>query len=604
MARVQDLLDHVDDALVRDVADDDLDLDLGQQARVDLDAAVHLAGALLQAVARDLAHGHAGDTGLVEGDLELVELARLAADHDVVHAAVGEGLDHGDGRVDLGLRRLLDIVLAQVAALVGAHELEVRVGRVADGKAGVGGGQAVLGVVEAVDLDLLRHAQADELVDDLEDHEHRGQDPRRHGDESERLDAQLGHAAAIEEAAVGGKEANAERAEGAAAAVDRDGADGVVDLYDLVEELDRQDHDDARDDARDGGAERVHDVAAGGDGDEAGERGVERQRDVGLAVAAPGEDHRGEGGHRRGEVGVEADEAGVGHLVVAGHADGGAAVEAEPAEPQDKDAEGHGGHAVAEDGARLAVLAVLADARPQERGAEAGRHAADEVDRSRAGEVMEAELREPAAAPDPVTRDRVDDQADHRRVEHVGLEVRALGHRAGNDGGGRRAEHGLEQRVDPGGQRAEVVATLDERVEAADEGARAAEHDAEAEDPEYRGADAEVHEVLHQDVAGVLRAGKTGLAQREASLHEIDEERPDERPGHVCRAEHISLLYGPVSLQRSALRRTRSPSDEQKQPLTSLLDLARQKQLDRASTLFERSKTIRNRRNQLVSFAK
>ena len=59
--------------------------------------------------------------------------------------------------------------------------------------------------------------------------------------------------------------------------MDRDGADGVVDLRDLIEELDRQDHDDTRDDARDGSAERVHDVAAGGDGDEAGERGVERQ---------------------------------------------------------------------------------------------------------------------------------------------------------------------------------------------------------------------------------------------------------------------------------------------------------------------------------------
>ena len=108
----------------------------------------------------------------------------------------------------------------------------------------------------------------------------------------------------------------------------RDSADGVVDLGNVVEELNREDAEHTGDDADDGRAERVNDVAARGDGDQTGQRTVEGQGDIGLAVAHPGDDQRRNGGQRGGQVGVEADQTCGNHRVIAGHADGRAAVEA------------------------------------------------------------------------------------------------------------------------------------------------------------------------------------------------------------------------------------------------------------------------------------
>lgn len=102
---------------------------------------------------------------------------------------------------------------------------------------------------------------------------------------------------------------------------------------------------------------------------------------------------------------------------------------------------------------------------------------------------MEAKLCQPAAAPDPVAGDGVDDQADGGGVAAVGAELRALGHRAGDDGRGSGAEHSLEHRVDPDRQRAEVIAAADERIKPADERTGTGKHDAEADEPVARRTD-------------------------------------------------------------------------------------------------------------------
>ena len=169
-------------------------------------------------------------------------------------------------------------------------------------------------------------------------------------------------------------------------------ADRVIDLGNLVEELDREDAEHTGHNADDGCAEGIDHIAPGGDGDQTGQRTVEGQGYIGLAVPHPGNDQRRNGSQRGGQVGVEADKTGGDHRVIAGHADGGAAVEAEPAEPQDENAQRHGGQVVAGDGARGARLVVLANAGAEHPGTQAGRDAADKVDRRGTGEVMEAEL--------------------------------------------------------------------------------------------------------------------------------------------------------------------------------------------------------------------
>ena len=77
--------------------------------------------------------------------------------------------------------------------------------------------------------------------------------------------SQLGKAAAVEQAALGGKQADGDGAPRTVHAVHRDSADGVIDLGNVVEELNREDAEHTGDDADDGRAERVNDVAARGD---------------------------------------------------------------------------------------------------------------------------------------------------------------------------------------------------------------------------------------------------------------------------------------------------------------------------------------------------
>ena len=120
--------------------------------------------------------------------------------------------------------------------------------------------------------------------------------------------------------------------------------------------------------------------------------------------------------------------------------------------------------------------------------------------------------------------DGVDHQRDHSGVNAVSFEVGALGHGAGDDGGGRCAENGLEHDVDP--QR-EIepqvrVISLNERVEPADQSACATEHDAEADEPVARGANAEIHHILHKNIAGIFGTRKSGLTHCKTSLHKIN----------------------------------------------------------------------------------
>jgi hypothetical protein len=74
------------------------------------------------------------------------------------------------------------------------------------------------------------------------------------------------------------------------------------------------------------------------------------------------------------------------------------------------------------------------------------------------------------------------------------------------------------------------IITLNEGVEPADDSAGAAEHQAEADDPVARCADAEVHHVFHQDVAGVLCTGQASFAQSKACLHKVHQECRNQHP--------------------------------------------------------------------------
>ena len=135
----------------------------------------------------------------------------------------------------------------------------------------------------------------------------------------------------------------------------------------------------------------------------------------------------------------------------------------------------------------------------------------------RACKIVEAKGRQPAAAPCPVSADRIDQKGNDGGIDTVGLEIRPLCHGSGNDGCCRCAEHRLEDDVTPKrhGLRNHavrgIVGASNQRIQASDNGSCASEHQAEAYQPVAGRSDAEVHHVLHQDVAGVLGPRQTGL---------------------------------------------------------------------------------------------
>ena len=180
---------------------------------------------------------------------------------------------------------------------------------------------------------------------------------------------------------------------------------------------------------------------------------------------------------------------------------------------------------MAGNGAGLAVLVVFADTGPEDFRADKSGHAADHMYCGGACEIMEAELGEPAAAPDPVTGDRIDKRTDHGAVDAVGDEFGAFRHCAGDNGCRGGAEDGLENRVGPqrDGKSHEAVVALNEEVKPADQRAGTGEHQAKAEEPEDGGTDGKVHQVFHNDVTCVFSSCKTGFNHCKSALHKEHE---------------------------------------------------------------------------------
>lgn len=62
-----------------------------------------------------------------------------------------------------------------------------------------------------------------------------------------------------------------------------------------------------------------------------------------------------------------------------------------------------------------------------------------------------------------------------------------------------------------------------------------AEHEAEAEEPEENRPQSEIHEVLHDDIAGVFGPRQARFQHGETRLHEEDQGRTEENPNRVDR---------------------------------------------------------------------
>jgi hypothetical protein len=92
------------------------------------------------------------------------------------------------------------------------------------------------------------------------------------------------------------------------------------------------------------------------------------------------------------------------------------------------------------------IRGVLAAPRTEQEERCQGARRPDQVDHGGAGEVLHADIHlEPAAAEDPVADDRVEQGAEHDRVDHVGAELDPLEGRSPDDCEGDGAERELEE---------------------------------------------------------------------------------------------------------------------------------------------------------------
>ena len=166
---------------------------------------------------------------------------------------------------------------------------------------------------------------------------------------------------------------------------------------------------------------------------------------------------------------------------------------------------------------------------------------------------MEPELCQPAAAPDPVGLNGIDQQADHAGIHAVGGKLRPLRHRPGDDGRRGRAENEVEHEsagiCKPFAVCGDKLPEVKEHIEVrlADQAPQGilSHHERITQKGKHHGSDAEIHQVLHNDVAGVFRPGKPGLHHGKSRLHPEHQRRTDQKPefnSHSFRL--LSCRYG------------------------------------------------------------
>ena len=185
------------------------------------------------------------------------------------------------------------------------------------------------------------------------------------------------------------KQTHQQSAQSAAHTVDGDSPHRVVDLGHFIEELNGHDHDNAADSANEEGAHGIYRVASGGNAHQAGQGRVVGHGDVGLLVTDPGENQSGAAGHG-------------GDMLVLKNTRPARSISSSvsmptveaPLKPNQQNHRMNTPKAaeviLAQNSPGLAVLVILANAGPQDFGADQSAQAAHHVHRGGTGEIVEA----------------------------------------------------------------------------------------------------------------------------------------------------------------------------------------------------------------------
>ena len=201
------------------------------------------------------------------------------------------------------------------------------------------------------------------------------------------------------------KQTGQNRTERTTDTVYRHRANRVVDLGDFIKKFHREHDYDTEHDAHNRSTNRCYRVTACGNADQSRKRGVVSHRNIRLLITDPGKDQGHAASDRRRQIRVEEHTPRRNQQLVAVHAKRRRAVKAEPAKPQDEHAQCRKGQVVSENRARFAIFIVFADTRSEDLRANESTDAADHMYCRGTREIVETEGGKPAAAPDPVTGD-------------------------------------------------------------------------------------------------------------------------------------------------------------------------------------------------------
>ena len=282
-------------------------------------------------------------------------------------------------------------------------------------------------------------------------------------------------------------------------------------------------------------ADGVHSVTSGSNTHESGKGGVQAHGNIRLSVLHPCITHGGAGGDRRSNGRRQKN----GSQFRRGSRS--RAVEAVPAQPQNEHAQRTQGNGVSRnrvdfDHVPPLIPDILSNSGAEEDGSHQSRNPAYHVNGAGTGVVMESLPEKPAAAPNPVRLNGVDNQGDDCGVKTVSGEFCPFCHGSGNDGGSGSAEHQVEHKCGRA-RKASVGGTGDKLPETGKQvqirhsnqamESVPAHHQRVAQQGEYHCPDTEVHQVFHDDISGVFGAGEAGFAHGKPRLHPEYQSRAD-----------------------------------------------------------------------------
>ena len=289
---------------------------------------------------------------------------------------------------------------------------------------------------------------------------------------------------------------------------------------------------------------------AGGRGDrhQARHRPRGDAQGAGLAVAQPLAEHPGQGRAGRGDLRNRQ-----GH---AGDAVGGqlaASVKAKPADPEHAGADQRVGDIVRHHGTARIAFALAYD-----QGRRQARHAGVDMHHSAAGEIQDALVAQPAAAPNPVAHGGIDQDQPRRHEPQHGGEFHALGEGAHDEGGRDNGESHLKGHKDAlwyGPAQGVHRETLEEGLpQRPPVGAVASEGKAVAERHPQHGHQRGDGETLHHHGEDILAPDHARVKQGQPrNGHKQHQGRGGQHPGGVARAQLVSPR--PPGGQRQQRRR-------------------------------------------------